>query len=35
MNGTLYVDAEPYTYEFEPGKTALLIIDMQRGGKPG
>jgi len=30
MNGTLYVDAEPYTYEFEPGKTALLIIDMQR-----
>jgi len=30
MNGTLYVDAEPYTYEFDPAETALLIIDMQR-----
>src|SRR5271169_1624351 len=24
------VDAEPYTYEFEPANCALLIIDMQR-----
>ena len=30
MNGTLYVDAKPYAYEFEPGQAALLIIDMQR-----
>ena len=27
---TITVDAEPYEYEFEPGKCALLIIDMQR-----
>jgi nicotinamidase-related amidase len=30
MNGTLHVEAEPYTYEFDPAHTALLIIDMQR-----
>jgi len=30
MNRTLSVEAEPYAYEFEPAKTALLIIDMQR-----
>jgi len=30
MNGTLHVEAEPYTYEFDPAQTALLIIDMQR-----
>jgi biuret amidohydrolase len=30
MNGTLYVEAEPYTYEFNPAETALVIIDMQR-----
>jgi biuret amidohydrolase len=24
------VEAEPYSFEFEPSKTALLIIDMQR-----
>jgi nicotinamidase-related amidase len=30
MNGPLQVDAEPYTYEFDPAHTALLIIDMQR-----
>ena len=30
MSGTLYVEAEPYTYEFDPAQTALLIIDMQR-----
>jgi biuret amidohydrolase len=29
-NHTIGVDAEPYAYEFEPGKCALLIIDMQR-----
>src|SRR5271168_5555459 len=27
---TLTVDAEPYSYEFVPAETALLIIDMQR-----
>ncbi|MDB6174168.1 MAG: isochorismatase [Chthoniobacteraceae bacterium] len=27
---TLQVPAEPYEFEFLPGKTALLIIDMQR-----
>ena len=30
MNGKLSVEAEPYTYEFIPAQTALLIIDMQR-----
>jgi nicotinamidase-related amidase len=30
MNGTRYVEAEPYAYEFNPAQTALLIIDMQR-----
>jgi len=30
MNVTLTVEAEPYTYEFDPAHTALLIIDMQR-----
>jgi nicotinamidase-related amidase len=30
MNATLYVEAEPYTYEFNPAETALVIIDMQR-----
>ena len=32
-NGTstvVHVDAEPYTYDFVPAQTALLIIDMQR-----
>ena len=30
-NGTiLTVEAEPYTYDFPPSHTALLIIDMQR-----
>src|SRR5271163_2786391 len=27
---TLTVDAEPYSFEFVPAETALLIIDMQR-----
>jgi biuret amidohydrolase len=27
---TISVDAEPYPYEFEPGRCALVIIDMQR-----
>jgi len=27
---TLSVDAEPYSFEFVPAETALLIIDMQR-----
>ena len=30
MNTTLSIDAEPYTFEMQPAKTALLIIDMQR-----
>lgn len=30
MNRTLYVEAEPYAYEFDPTHAALLIIDMQR-----
>lgn len=30
MNATLSIDAEPYTFELQPAKTALLIIDMQR-----
>ena len=30
MNRTLYVEAEPYAYEFSPAQSALLIIDMQR-----
>lgn len=30
MNSTLSIDAEPYSFELEPAKTALLIIDMQR-----
>lgn len=30
MNSTLSIDAEPYAFELEPAKTALLIIDMQR-----
>ena len=30
MPGSLRVDAEPYTFGFDPGHTALLIIDMQR-----
>lgn len=29
-NRTVSVDAEPYSFEFEPGHCALLIIDMQR-----
>jgi nicotinamidase-related amidase len=32
-NGTsavVHVDAEPYTFDFVPAQTALLIIDMQR-----
>ncbi len=30
MNTTLSIDAEPYSFEMQPAKTALLIIDMQR-----
>jgi len=30
LNRALSVDAEPYAFEFDPGRTALLIIDMQR-----
>ena len=30
MNATLSIDAEPYAFEMQPAKTALLIIDMQR-----
>ena len=30
MCRTLSVDAEPYEFEFEPARCALLIIDMQR-----
>ena len=30
INRTVNVDAEPYTYEFEPTHSALVIIDMQR-----
>jgi nicotinamidase-related amidase len=30
LHETLTVDAEPYSYEFIPAETALLIIDMQR-----
>lgn len=30
MNTRLSIDAEPYTFELQPAKTALLIIDMQR-----
>lgn len=30
MNTTLSIDAEPYAFEMQPAKTALLIIDMQR-----
>jgi len=30
LHETLTVDAEPYSYEFVPAETALLIIDMQR-----
>ncbi len=29
-NTRITVDAEPYAFEFVPGETALLIIDMQR-----
>ncbi len=29
-NGTVPVEAEPYTYELSPSQCALLIIDMQR-----
>jgi len=29
-NGTVLVEAEPYTYELSPSQCALLIIDMQR-----
>jgi len=29
-SGHLSLDAEPYTYEFDPAHTALVIIDMQR-----
>jgi biuret amidohydrolase len=29
-NRTVSVDAEPYSFEFEPAHCALLIIDMQR-----
>jgi nicotinamidase-related amidase len=30
MNATLHVEAEPYTFAFDPAETALVIIDMQR-----
>jgi biuret amidohydrolase len=30
LNRALSVDAEPYAFEFYPGRCALLIIDMQR-----
>ena len=30
VNRTVSVDAEPYSYEFEPTHSALVIIDMQR-----
>lgn len=30
MNGRLSVVAEPYDFVFEPSRTALLVIDMQR-----
>ena len=30
INRTVNVDAEPYSYEFEPTHSALVIIDMQR-----
>jgi biuret amidohydrolase len=30
VNRTVSVDAEPYSFEFEPAHCALLIIDMQR-----
>lgn len=30
MNATLSIDAEPYSFDMQPAKTALLIIDMQR-----
>ncbi len=30
LDQTVTVDAEPYEFEFEPEKCALLIIDMQR-----
>ena len=30
VNRTVSVDAEPYSYEFDPTRSALVIIDMQR-----
>jgi nicotinamidase-related amidase len=30
MRGSLTVEAEPYEFTFEPSRTALLVIDMQR-----
>jgi nicotinamidase-related amidase len=30
MNTILSIEAEPYAFELQPGKCALLIIDMQR-----
>jgi nicotinamidase-related amidase len=30
MAKTLFVTAEPYEFQFDPARTALLIIDMQR-----
>ncbi|KAL1855519.1 hypothetical protein Plec18170_004239 [Paecilomyces lecythidis] len=29
-NGVLSIEAQPYAFHFDPAKTALLIIDMQR-----
>ena len=29
MKSTLVIEAEPYEYEFDPDRTALVIIDMQ------
>jgi nicotinamidase-related amidase len=29
-DGKIVVGAEPYDFEFDPGRTALLVIDMQR-----
>jgi biuret amidohydrolase len=30
LSSTVRVEADPYTYEFNPSRAALLIIDMQR-----
>jgi hypothetical protein len=30
MSELLTVEAEPYSYTFDPATTALIVIDMQR-----